>query len=107
MFEVGFSEICMVALVALLVIGPEKLPQVARVAGFWLGKTRRMVANVQAELKHELYVEEFRKALHDHADLEALHDLQADMAETEHSIHASLTAHAPPPVGNGPPHEPQ
>lgn len=54
MFEVGFSELCMVGLVALLVIGPEKLPKIARLAGFWVGKTRSMVASVKAEIKEEL-----------------------------------------------------
>ena len=43
MFDVGFSELVMVGLVALLVIGPERLPKVARLAGFWLGKSRSMI----------------------------------------------------------------
>ena len=56
--NIGFSELCMVALVALLVIGPERLPKVARMLGFWLGKTRAIVANVKQELKEELHAEE-------------------------------------------------
>jgi sec-independent protein translocase protein TatB len=108
MFEIGFSEICMVALVALLVIGPEKLPQAARIAGFWIGKTRRIVAGVQAELKQELYIEEFRQALNQqNPDLEALHDLQAELDETAHSIHASLNAETATPVNLTKTHEPE
>jgi len=42
MFEAGLSELLMVGVVALVVIGPEKLPAVARLAGFWLGKSRRI-----------------------------------------------------------------
>ena len=53
MFDVGFSELMMVGLVALLVIGPEKLPKAARIAGFWLGKARSTVAHVKTELKQE------------------------------------------------------
>ncbi|TXK98058.1 twin-arginine translocase subunit TatB, partial [Methylococcaceae bacterium CS5] len=49
MFDIGFWELCLIGLVSLLVIGPEKLPKVARIAGFWLGKTRNMVAVVKEE----------------------------------------------------------
>jgi sec-independent protein translocase protein TatB len=63
MFEVGFSEICMVALVALLVIGPEKLPKVARMAGFWIAKSKRMVASVKQEIHEEFQAEELRQSL--------------------------------------------
>lgn len=62
MFEVGFSELLMVGLVSLLVIGPERLPKVARIAGFWLGRTQRMVANFKAEIHQELQLEEMRQA---------------------------------------------
>lgn len=53
----------MIGLVSLLVIGPEKLPKAARITGFWLGKTRRMVATVKAEIKGELREEELRQLL--------------------------------------------
>lgn len=61
MFDVGFSELLMVGLVALLVIGPEKLPKAARIAGFWLGKTRSTIASVKAEIKQEFHAEEMRQ----------------------------------------------
>ena len=57
MFDVGFSELIMIGLVSLLVIGPERLPKVARLAGFWIGKTRNMVASVKSEIKQELQAE--------------------------------------------------
>ncbi len=63
MFDVGFSEIMMVGLIALLVIGPERLPKAARIAGFWLGKTRSTIANVKAEIKQELHAEEMRQLM--------------------------------------------
>ena len=63
MFDVGFSELVMVGLIALLVIGPERLPKAARIAGFWLGKTRNTIANVKAEIKQELHAEEMRQLL--------------------------------------------
>lgn len=63
MFDVGFSELLMVGLVALLVLGPEKLPKAARIAGFWLGKARHTIANVTTEIKQELHAEEMRQLL--------------------------------------------
>ncbi|NOR80329.1 MAG: twin-arginine translocase subunit TatB [Methyloprofundus sp.] len=63
MFDIGFWELCLIGLVSLLVIGPEKLPKVARIAGFWVGKTRHMVAVVKEEIKEELKEEELRQLL--------------------------------------------
>lgn len=79
MFEVGFSELCMVGLVALLVIGPEKLPKIARLAGFWVGKTRSMVASVKAEIKEELRAEEMRQLFNEQqVDINKFKDLLDD-----------------------------
>ncbi len=80
MFEVGFSELCMVALVALLVIGPERLPKVARLAGYWVGKTRHMMASVKAEISAELQAEELRQLLKEQSGLEELQALQEEVA---------------------------
>ena len=63
MFDVGLSELVMVGIVALLVIGPEKLPRVARLAGYWVGKARNTVASVKAEISHELYLEEAKQLM--------------------------------------------
>jgi sec-independent protein translocase protein TatB len=60
-FEIGLSELLMVGLVALVAIGPEKLPAVARHAGFWLGKSRRTIAAVKAEMQRELQAEELER----------------------------------------------
>lgn len=63
MFDVGFSELVMVSLIALLVIGPERLPKAARIAGFWLGKARSTIASVKSEIKQELRIEEMRQLM--------------------------------------------
>ena len=83
MFEIGFSELCMVSLVALLVIGPEKLPQVARMAGFWLGKSRRTIAAIKQEIHQELQAEELRQALHHKT---GLHEFQQLLEETSQEL---------------------
>lgn len=78
MFEVGFSELCMVALVALLVIGPEKLPGVARHAGFWMGKSRRMIANLKAEAHAELAKLDMAQQAKQWEEIKQLEDLISD-----------------------------
>lgn len=93
MFEVGFSELCMVALVALLVIGPERLPKVARLAGFWIGKTRNMMASVKAEIHAELQAEEMRQIFKEQSGLEELQEMQdefSNAAETFDTFKATL-----------------
>ncbi|MGZ8136058.1 MAG: Sec-independent protein translocase protein TatB [Methylococcaceae bacterium] len=90
MFEIGFSELCMVGLVALLVIGPEKLPKVARIAGFWIGKTRNMVASVQAEIKQELHAEEIRQALKEQSGIKEFHQMFDEASDTVNVIKSSI-----------------
>ena len=72
MFDIGFWEICLVGLVSLIVIGPEKLPKAARLAGFWVGKTRNIVASVKSEIKEELQAEEMRQILREQANVEEI-----------------------------------
>lgn len=62
MFDIGFAELLLIAVVALLVLGPEKLPTAARTCGLWLGRLRRSVSSIQREINEELRVEELRRA---------------------------------------------
>jgi sec-independent protein translocase protein TatB len=82
MFDVGFSELCLIGLVSLLVIGPERLPKVARLAGFWLGKTRSMVASVKEEIKLELQAEEMRQIFKEQTGLQEAQQMFDETATT-------------------------
>ncbi len=84
MFDVGFSEIMMVGLIALLVIGPERLPKAARIAGFWLGKTRSTIANVKAEIKQELHAEDMRQLMQEQQSI--ANDLRQIASETQSTV---------------------
>lgn len=61
MFDIGFWELVMIGIVALLVFGPEKLPGLARTAGFWVGKARRQFSQLKSELERELAAEDVRR----------------------------------------------
>jgi sec-independent protein translocase protein TatB len=61
MFDVGFSEIVMIAVVALIVIGPEKLPKTARMLGHLFGRLQRYVNEVKADINREMELDELRK----------------------------------------------
>lgn len=72
MFDIGFWELVVIAVVALLVLGPERLPEFAINAGRWLGKVRRFINNTRRELESELRITEqksFRQNLTDLDDL--------------------------------------
>jgi sec-independent protein translocase protein TatB len=60
MFDIGFAELLVIAVVALLVIGPERLPRVARTAGMWVGRARRFVSSVKADIDRELAADELK-----------------------------------------------
>jgi len=61
MFDIGFSEIFVIALVALIVIGPERLPKVARTLGHLFGRMQRYVNDVKADISREMELDELRK----------------------------------------------
>jgi sec-independent protein translocase protein TatB len=63
MFDIGLSEILIVAIVALVVLGPERLPKAARLAGFWVRKARAQWYTVKAELESEMADEELKESL--------------------------------------------
>jgi len=63
MFDVGFSEMLLVGLIALLVFGPERLPKVAREAGLWIRKARAMASSVKQEIDREMQLQDMKEAM--------------------------------------------
>ncbi len=99
MFEIGFTELILIAIVGLLVIGPERLPEALRTLGLWVGRLRRSFANVKAEIEKEIGMDEIRRQLHNEAVMEEMKRIERDVRD---SVHAST---APPegvePVASG------
>ncbi len=91
MFESSFLEMLVIGIVALLVIGPERLPTVARTIGRWIGKIRRFVATTRADIERELHTEELRDMLYKQE--EEMRNLRIMMQEKTDAIRKELEQH--------------
>ena len=90
MFDVGFWEILLILILALLVIGPERLPGAARKAGFFIGKARRYIEGVRSEVESELDVGEFKRMLHNQEV--QINELQQQLKASADNIGADVKA---------------
>lgn len=88
MFDIGFWELALIAVVALLVIGPERLPGVARTAGMWVGRLRRFVATVKADIDRELKADQLKQILDKQAKLSELQEIVEAPVSTAKPGHA-------------------
>lgn len=87
MFDVGFTELLMIGVVALVVIGPERLPDVARTAGQWIGKMQRFVRGVKTDLASELQSGDLQKLIGDQK--EQIDELRKMVSSTTRDIESS------------------
>lgn len=69
MFDIGFWELMIIGLVALLVVGPERLPKLAYTAGKWLGKGRAMIGSIKTEIDREMKADELRRIVEEQKKL--------------------------------------
>lgn len=98
MFDISFWELVIIMIVALLVVGPERLPRVARTIGLWVGKAQSFVRTVKADIDKELATEELRRTLAKQAQIPELQEL---VDEVKTGIQPPTSAPAPkqePPV---------
>lgn len=76
MFGISFSELLLVGLIALLVLGPERLPGAARTAGLWIGRIKRSFNAIKSEVEREIGADEIRRQLHNERILELEREMQ-------------------------------
>ena len=109
MFGISFSELLLVGLVALLVLGPERLPGAARTAGLWVGRLKRSFNAIKQEVEREIGADEIRRQLHNEHILSLEQEArkiftptQQEPAPVEHvgeqTIHAPAAATPAPAV---------
>ncbi len=90
MFDIGISEIMVIAVVALIVLGPEKLPKTARTLGHLFGRLQRYVADVKADINRELAIEDMKKL---QAEVKsAATDFETSMSVTAKEVEANVRA---------------
>jgi len=75
MFDIGFWEIMLIAVVALVVVGPERLPRVIRVTGLWIGRASASIQSVRSEISRELRADEIRRAINQPEDIPIVREI--------------------------------
>jgi len=96
MFDIGFSEIALIAVVALLVLGPERLPKVARTAGALMRRARNSWQDVRSEIERELAAEDLKRTINETrqaADVRT--DVKAAAADIEGGVRAAASTQPP------------
>ncbi|MGA7180152.1 MAG: Sec-independent protein translocase protein TatB [Thiobacillaceae bacterium] len=93
MFDIGFSELLLIGVVALIVIGPERLPKVARTAGHLFGRFQRYVNSVKSDISREMQLDELRKAGQSFKESveSAARNVENKAGETEYTIRDEVT----------------
>ncbi len=107
MFDIGFSELIVIAVVALIVIGPERLPKVARTAGHLLGRLQRYVNDVKSDINREMQLDELKKlqAQVEESARSIERDVGKELQSAETSLNQAaqgLTDAVPPPADASP-----
>jgi sec-independent protein translocase protein TatB len=79
MFDIGGFELLLIAVVGLLVIGPERLPETLRTLGLWLGRLRRSFTAVKTEIEKEIGMDEVKRQLHNEAVMEEMQRIEREV----------------------------
>jgi sec-independent protein translocase protein TatB len=90
MFDIGFPELLMISVVALLVIGPEKLPETIRSISLWIGRLQRSFANIRQEIENEIGADEIRAQLHNEGIMKDLENAQKTIRDVQTDVNTKL-----------------
>lgn len=94
MFDIGFQELLLVGVIALLIMGPERLPSAVRTASLWLSRLRRSFQQIKTEIEREIGADDIKQQLHNESILSNLEqvtqDLQNNIKTTTDSLKPSL-----------------
>jgi sec-independent protein translocase protein TatB len=114
MFDIGFSELLVIAVVALIVIGPERLPKVARTLGHLFGRMQRYVNDVKADISREMELEELKKMQSSVEDAarsfqgsvtEGIGDAEREMNRLAQDTQSAVDAYAEAPAASAAPEQ--
>jgi len=86
MFDIGFPELVMISIVALLVIGPEKLPETIRTISLWVGRLQRSFTNIRREIENEIGADEIRAQLHNESIMKDLEEAKNTISQAHQEV---------------------
>ncbi|HVL01262.1 MAG TPA: Sec-independent protein translocase protein TatB [Dongiaceae bacterium] len=86
MFDIGFFELVLVGIVALVVLGPDKLPHAVRMTGAWMGRMRRLVANVRDEFEREVNLHEMEQRIREQLEKAGIEDARKALEDTRRTL---------------------
>jgi len=89
MFDIGFWEILLIGVLALVVLGPERLPKAAKTVGYWVGKGRRYIEGIKSEVASEFDASELKRLLHNQEV--QLKELQNKIDDSQNEINENYT----------------
>ena len=92
MIDLGVSKLALIAVVALVVVGPERLPKIARMAGNLFGRAQRYMADVKSEVSRQMDIEEFKKLREE--SVSAFKDVESSLQSTVQEVSANLSDQA-------------
>ncbi len=99
MFDIGFAELLLIAVVGLLVIGPEQLPGTIRTVSLWLGRLRRSFSEIKADIEREIGADDIKRQLHNETILKELENTRAELNslanDTKQGVNKTLQADDP------------
>ena len=79
MFDIAFSELILVAVISLIVMGPNRVPETVRSVGLWVGRIRQAISSAKRELENEVGMEEIREKLHNEEVLRNINETKEDI----------------------------
>ena len=90
MFDIGFWELALISVIALLVVGPERLPAMARSAGLWVGRIRRYISHVKDDIEREIRAEELRDMMKESSRIESLDEELGEARDTLKAVEKEI-----------------
>ena len=81
MFDIGFSELLIVSVLTLIVMGPERLPETVRTLSLWLGRLRQFLSSARSEIEDEVGIDEIRRQLHNEKIMRDLESTKSNLEE--------------------------
>ncbi len=81
MFDIGFFELLVLSVIGLVILGPERLPKVARLLGAWLGKVKRALYDLREEVEQEVHAHELKERVKQELEKAGLSDLKEELEQ--------------------------